>query len=92
MIYIQEAIQSALTDSIRSDFLTTKGTKKLGVGLPPTTYFFVHGKHGKRGKFVGLLLCRISLLWQNSCVPRPALRNCVGGIQRRRRGTMSNPR
>jgi hypothetical protein len=56
MIYIQEAIQSALTDSIRSDFLTTKGTKKLGVGLPPTTYFFVHGKHGKRGKFVGLLL------------------------------------
>ena len=27
---------------------------------------------------------------QKSCVAKPALRNCVGGIQRRRRGTMSN--
>ena len=30
-------------------------------------------------------------LAKNSCVARPVLRNCVGGIQRRRRGTMSNP-
>jgi Na+/pantothenate symporter len=39
-------------------FLTTNHTKRLSVADAHNP-FFVHGKHGKRGKFVGLLLRRM---------------------------------
>ena len=53
--------------------------------------FFVHGKHGKRENFLGSLLRRKGLLCQNSCVSRPALRNCFGGSPGAERHTKITP-